>query len=80
MAAKVHLSPNYLATLFKKEAGTTLNDYVTRTRIYHAKRLLSESNLLIQEIAEKVGYKDVKYFTKLFKKEVGDSPRAYRDQ
>jgi two-component system response regulator YesN len=80
LAAKVHLSPNYLATLFKKEAGTTLNEYVTTTRMYHAKRLLSESNLLIQDIAEKVGYKDVKYFTKLFKKEVGDSPRAYRDQ
>ncbi len=80
IAAQVHLSPNYLATLFKKEVGTTLNDYVTAVRISHAKRLLSEGNLLIQEIAEKVGYKDVKYFTKLFKKEVGHSPRAYREQ
>ncbi|TDF98818.1 response regulator [Paenibacillus piri] len=81
IAAHVHLSPNYLANLFKKETGMTVNDCITAVRITEAKRLLAqESSLLISDLAEMVGYKDGKYFTKLFKREVGMNPSEYREK
>ncbi|TBL74558.1 response regulator [Paenibacillus thalictri] len=81
IAARVHLSPNYLAHLFKKETGTTLNDYVTSVRMEEAKRLLREEpGLLVLELAERVGYADSKYFTRLFKREVGINPSEYREK
>ncbi|MDF2659799.1 MAG: hypothetical protein K0Q94_2590 [Paenibacillus sp.] len=81
MAAHVHLSPNYLAGLYKKETGLTVIDALTQLRLEEAKRLLREEpGLLIAELAERVGYKDSKYFTKLFKREVGMNPSEYREK
>jgi two-component system response regulator YesN len=81
LAAQVHLSPNYLANLFKKETGVTLNDYITEIRLAEAKRLLrKEPGILVFDVAERIGYKDGKYFTKLFKREVGLNPSEYRDR
>lgn len=81
LAARVHLSPNYLANLFKKETGVTLNDYITEIRLAEAKRLLREEpGILVFDVAERVGYKDGKYFTKLFKREVGQNPSEYRER
>ncbi|MFD2328906.1 response regulator [Cohnella sp. GCM10020058] len=81
VAEAVHLSPNYLANLFKKNAGITVNDYITQIRLAEAKRLLREEpGLLVQHVAERIGYKDGKYFTKLFKREVGMNPSEFRDR
>lgn len=81
IAAHVHLSPNYLATLYKKETGTTVIDALTQLRLEEAKRLLREEpGLLIASLAERVGYKDGKYFTKLFKREIGLNPSEYRER
>lgn len=81
VAEAVHLSPNYLANLFKKNAGITVNDYITQIRLAEAKRLLREEpSLLVQHVAERIGYKDGKYFTKLFKREVGMNPSEFRDR
>jgi two-component system response regulator YesN len=81
VAEAVHLSPNYLANLFKKNTGITVNDYITTIRIAEAKRLLREEpGLLVQEVTERIGYKDGKYFTKLFKREVGMNPSEFRDR
>ncbi|WP_127584940.1 response regulator [Paenibacillus koleovorans] len=81
LAAHVHLSPNYLAGLYKKETGATVNDALTQLRLEEAKRLLREEpGLLIADLAERVGYKDGKYFTKLFKREVGINPSEYREK
>jgi two-component system response regulator YesN len=80
LAAHVHLSPNYLANLFKRETGKTLGDTLTDIRIGEAKKQLREDpQLLITALAERVGYRDSKHFTKLFKREVGVSPSEYRD-
>lgn len=81
LAERVHLSPNYLANLFKRETGTTINDYITEIRMAEAKRLLRvEQGILVNAVAERVGYRDGKHFTKLFKREVGMNPSEYRER
>ncbi|WP_141501659.1 response regulator [Paenibacillus luteus] len=81
IAEHVHLSPNYLANLFKKDTGMTINAYMTEVRLEEAKRMLLDDNrLLIHDISERIGYKDSKYFTKLFKREFGLSPSEYRER
>lgn len=78
-AALLNVNPSYLSTLFKKETGMTLTDYVTRKRIEHALFLLNTSDIQIQVIAQDCGIPDVNYFTKLFKKQIGKTPSEYRD-
>ncbi|MFF2483298.1 AraC family transcriptional regulator [Paenibacillus sp. NPDC058071] len=67
----IYKSPNYAAALFKRITGQTISEYVHATRIKKATYLLLESNLSVGEIAEFVGYGDVSYFQRLFKKETG---------
>lgn len=74
LSEKVHLSRNYLSEIFKKATGDTFNDYLTRVRMEKARSLLWEGKYLIYEVAEKVGYKNVPYFSHLFKKYTGHSP------
>ncbi|ASA23926.1 response regulator transcription factor [Paenibacillus donghaensis] len=71
---KVFISRNHLAIIFKNMTGETFNTYLTRVRIEKSKELLLESNLLVYEVAEKVGYKNVPYFSTLFKKHTGMNP------
>lgn len=79
LSEAVHLSPNYLCRVFKKETGLTLTDYITQLRIDRAKQFLRhDRQLKTYEIGELVGYADPVYFTKLFKKVVGKTPKAYR--
>lgn len=77
VAAEVDLNPVYLSVLFKKETGTNFKDYVTGVRIETAKSLLREGESLLT-VAEKVGYKDAKYFSKLFTRIVGVNPTQYK--
>lgn len=77
VAAEVNLNPVYLSVLFKKETGTNFKDYLTGVRIDTAKSLLRKKESLA-EVAEKVGYKDAKYFSKLFTRVVGVNPTQYR--
>ncbi len=68
----------YLGKIFNKHFGESFNSYVDRKRIEHSKSLLQEKSLKVYEIAEAVGYKNVDYFHKKFKKYVGISPAEYR--
>lgn len=68
MAANMHFNPNYIGSLFKQQFGIGFKDYVIKIRINKAKQLLTDTNLKIYEIAKKVGYSDVAYFIKIFKK------------
>mgnify|MGYP001214515674 CR=1 FL=1 len=79
IAKEVYLSPNYMAAMFKKETGETVNDYMTRVRIERAKRLLLDPALSVTDVADAVGYRDSNYFSKLFKKMTGYSPKEYRE-
>lgn len=77
-ARLLDVNPNYLSTVFKKETGRTLTEYVTGKRIEHAVFLLNSTNMQIQTIAQYCGIPDICYFTKTFKKIVGKTPTEYR--
>lgn len=79
-ANELFLNTSYLSSLFKKETGMTLTDYVNQHRISYAKRLLKSTTLSIQAVAAAVGITDIHYFTRLFRRETGLSPREFRKQ
>jgi YesN/AraC family two-component response regulator len=79
LAKEMHLTRNYLSYLFKKETGMSFIQYLTKYRIERAKELLQESDLLIYEIAEKVGYSDPAYFSRVFKTITGSSPLEFKN-
>lgn len=79
LAGKLNVNASYLSALFKKETGSTLTDYVNDKRIQNAILLLHSTGLQIQTIASYCGIPDVNYFTKLFKKKVGKTPKEYRE-
>ncbi|MFC5532307.1 response regulator transcription factor [Cohnella yongneupensis] len=72
------LSREYISRKFKQEMNENLTDYITRVRIEQAKRLLADTQLKISNIAERVGFQDEKYFSKVFKKWTDHSPNEYR--
>ncbi len=78
LADMLNMNASYLSSLFKKETGVTLTEYVNKKRIDHAILLLNSSNSQIQDIAISCGITDVNYFTKLFKRQVGKTPKDYR--
>ena len=78
VARQVNLSPDYFSRLFKKETGRNFTEYVTGVRMDHARELLRSSGMNVSEIAYAVGFSDVQYFSKTFKKVVGVKPTEYR--
>lgn len=79
MAELVNVTPSYLSRLIKKELGKTYLDYVHGLRLEKAKDLLSNKVLKIMEVANKVGYVNAYYFTRMFKKKYGMTPEEYRN-
>lgn len=79
IADRVNYSAAYIACLFKQEMGQTIGEYATQCRIRLAGRLLADSNLKTYQVAERVGYQDVKYFSRLFRKQTGLTPSEYRE-
>lgn len=75
-----HLSPNYLATQFKKFTGRTVNQQITSIRIERAKQLLTDSTLSMHQIAHAVGYQSGEYFFRVFKKVTHLTPGEWREQ
>lgn len=74
LSDKVYISRNHLSIIFKNMTGETFNNYLTRVRIEKARELLMERNMLVYEVAERVGYKNIPYFSTLFKKITGMNP------
>lgn len=80
LTQKYYVHPNYISQLFKKETGETFTSYVTRLRISYACELLKQTGDLVSDIAEKAGYQDYFYFTRMFKKVTGRTPTQFREQ
>lgn len=78
LAALFGYNASYLGKLFRDKAQCSFNEYLDKVRIERAKELLSGSTLRVYEIAAQLGYKDVDYFHKKFKKYTGVSPNEYR--
>lgn len=77
-ARSVAVSPNYLATLLKRETGKTFVDLVTERRIERAGELLAFGSLRISQIAQASGFADVDYFSRRFRQVTGLSPSEFR--
>lgn len=78
VAKSIHISPSYLSLIFKKVVGITFVNYLTLLRINKAKQLLSSTDLMVYEVSTSVGYENYSYFSTVFKKATGLSPREYR--
>lgn len=77
-AKAVNISTNYLSALFGQKVGVSFVEYLTQKRMARAKQLLRQSDRRTGEIAQEVGYKDAHYFSFVFKKTQGCTPREYR--
>ena len=73
-----HFTPQYVSRKFKQETGFTVKEYLQKVRMEKSCELLAGSDMLISEIAQAVGYADVKFFNKLFRRILKMSPREYR--
>ncbi|SFM26586.1 two-component system, response regulator YesN [Gracilibacillus orientalis] len=80
VSAYTELSTNYVSNLFHEATGSTFIDYLTEIRIKKAKQLLQTNNATLKEISYDIGYKDPNYFSRVFKKHVGLSPKQYQSQ
>jgi two-component system response regulator YesN len=78
LAQYFHVSAPYLSKTFKKEVNATITTYITHQRIHESLHLISTTQMQIQEIAYYVGILDYNYYTKIFKKCIGCTPREYR--
>lgn len=78
MAALVYMNPYYFSSFFKKHTGQNFKNYVTEVRMSHALKLLMETELMVYEIADRVGYNNVRHFSDMFKKKYGKVPQDYR--
>lgn len=75
----VNLTPAYLCVLFKQQMRMTVNEYITKVRMDKAKELLSQTPLHLYEVCYQVGYLSPAYFSRLFKKTTGQTPKEWRD-
>ena len=78
LADKLYLSKNYIGELFKQETGTSIAEFVNKAKVNRAAVLLLETDLKWYEIALKLGFNNIEYFTKIFKKIMGVTPQNYR--
>ncbi len=72
------VSKNHLSFEFSRETGETFTEYLTRTRVEEAKRLLATTALMVYEVGERVGYPNVEHFSRVFKRYAGVSPVRFK--
>lgn len=74
------VNPNYVSQLFKRQTGEKFTDYITRLKLNYACNLLKSTDLPVADVADRVGFSDYYYFSRVFKKLVGDTPSGYREK
>jgi len=80
LAPLIGVTPNYLCRVFKAETGYTVTRYVEKIRLQEAARELVMTELYVQDIAIKYGYRNDSYFARVFKREFGLTPSEYREK
>lgn len=78
LCSKLHVSPTYFSTIFKRETETNFVNFLTAVRLEQAVKLLNTTDYKTYIIADKVGYPEANYFSYVFKKKYGVSPSRYR--
>ncbi len=78
LANRFSVSVNYLGSLFKKNMGTSFNEYLNNVRLRYACSLLQSSELSVKEVAFASGYNSTEYFLYIFKRKMGMTPREYK--
>ena len=78
VADQIHLHPAYFSSLFKQSTGSSFKEYLNMVRIEESKRLLANTDFSIIDIAMAVGFEDQSYFSKVFKKYTGLTPKQFR--
>lgn len=80
IAAHFNVSPNHLSQLFKRVTDMGITEYITNQKIEESKKLLTEGTLKVYEVADQLGFESAFYFSKVFKKITGISPKDYRNR
>ena len=79
LAEQVHFSQEYLLRIFKKKEGITILQYINDLKLAAAKQLLTDSELQVREIADRLGFASQGYFGRFFRNKTGLTPNAYRE-
>lgn len=79
IASYVYLTSSHISSMFRQETGQTISAYIGQIRIEKSKALLKNPGIAIADIAARCGFEDQSYFTRVFKKQTGISPKRYRD-
>lgn len=80
LAEMEHLSDSHYRAVFRKMTGLSPQAYILLTKLNYASTLLRQTNISIKEVGMQVGYQDPQYFSRLFRRQYGVSPRQYRQQ
>ncbi|MFF2481153.1 response regulator [Paenibacillus sp. NPDC058071] len=80
VASIVYLNPVYFSQLFKQKTGCGFKEYVIGLRLEQAKKLLQNPKLKLADVAERIGYQDIRHFSQLFRKKFGETPSEYRQK
>jgi len=78
LAGLINCHPDYLSHLFRTENGSTLTQYINEQRTHQARNILDSTPLSIKEVAAATGYRDAGYFIRIFRRQTGTTPAAYR--
>lgn len=78
IAAHVYLSAPHISGIFRKETGQTISEYIQFVRIEKSKLLLRQPAIAISDVASMCGFEEQSYFSRVFKKQTGISPKKYR--
>ncbi len=79
VADEVGLTPGHLTTVVRRRTGRTVQEWIIERRMAEARKLLTETGIPISEVARRVGISDPGYFSRLFRRTHGSSPRSWRD-
>ena len=80
VSREVNISPYYFSKLFKEETGQNFIEYLTQIRMEHAKQLMEkDTELSMKEVCIACGYQDPNYFSRIFKKNMGQTPTEYKE-
>ena len=80
LAELVYLNPSYFSRFYKQITGITITNFIAEIKLDKAKKMLKDSNLKVNQIAEKLGFESSSYFIRFFKKYMRYSPQEYRDK